>query len=268
VGRLDGKVALITGAARGQGRAHAVRLAGEGASIVGTDVCAQMGVGYVGATEADLKETVRLVEEAGGRMLGLKADVRSVAEMDDAVARGLDDFGRLDVVVANAGIFSFGRLWEITEEQWQETIDVNLTGVFHTLKSTVPILIDQGEGGSIVITSSVAGLRGVPFVGHYAATKHGVVGLCRTLANELGEYRIRVNSIHPAGVSTPMNDDPGLLELIAQHKHTLAPVFMNSLPYMMMEPEAISNMVAFLASDDSKYMTGVQVPIDMGTLIR
>jgi SDR family mycofactocin-dependent oxidoreductase len=268
VGRLDGKVALITGAARGQGRAHAVRLASEGASIIGTDVCAQMGVGYVGATEADLKETVRLVEEAGSQMLGLKADVRSVAEMDDAVARGRDEYGRLDVVIANAGIFSFGRLWEITEEQWQETLDVNLTGVFHTLKSTVPALIEQGDGGSIVIISSVAGLRGVPFAGHYVATKHGAVGLCRTLANELGEYRIRVNSIHPAGVLTPMNDDPGLLELIAQHKDTLAPIFMNALPYMMMEPEAISNMVAFLASDDSKYMTGVQIPIDMGTLIR
>jgi SDR family mycofactocin-dependent oxidoreductase len=268
MGRLDGKVALITGAARGQGRAHAVRLASEGASIIGTDVCAQMGVGYVGATEADLKETVRLVEEAGGHMLGLKADVRSQAEMDGAVARGLDDFGRLDVVVANAGIFSFGRLWEISEDQWQETIDVNLTGIFHTIKSTVPTLIDQGAGGSIIIISSVAGLRGVPFAGPYVATKHGAVGLCRTLANELGEHRIRVNSIHPAGVSTPMNDDPGLFELIAQHKDTLAPIFMNSLPYLMMEPEAISHMVAFLACDDSKYMTGVQVPIDMGTLAR
>ena len=268
VPRLTGRVALITGAARGQGRAHAIRLAAEGAAVVGIDVCTQMSVGYAGATEADLKETVRLVEAGGGRMLGVKADVRSLGDLDQAVRLGLEQYGRLDVVVANAGIFSFGRLWEITEEQWQEMIDVNLTGVFHTIRATVPTLITQGEGGSVIIISSVAGLRGVPFAGHYVAAKHGAVGLCRTLANELGEHRIRVNSIHPAAVSTPMNDDPGLIDLIAQHADTLAPIFMNALPYMMMEPEAISHMVAFLASDDSKYITGAQIPIDMGTLTR
>lgn len=261
-------MAFITGAARGQGRAHAVRMASEGASIVGLDVCAQMGVGYVGASDADLEETVRLVEDTGGRMLGIKGDVRSAADVDAAVAKGLEEFGRLDVVVANAGIFSFGLLWEISEEQWREMIDVNLTGIFHTLKATVPPLIRQDQGGSIIIVSSVAGLRGVPFAGHYVAAKHGAVGMCRTLANELGQFRIRVNSIHPAAVDTHMNDDPALLELIAEHAHTLAPIFMNSLPYMVMEPEAISEMVAFLASDDSKYMTGAQIPIDMGTLAR
>jgi NAD(P)-dependent dehydrogenase (short-subunit alcohol dehydrogenase family) len=158
-------------------------------------------------------------------------------------------------------------LWEVTPEQWRDMIEVNLTGVFHTIKATVPTLIEQGQGGSIIITSSVAILRGVPFAGHYAAAKHGAVGgLCRTLANELGPHRIRVNSIHPAGVSTPMTTDPGLFELMTDHADTLAPIYMNSLPYMTMDPEYVSHMVAFLASDDSMYMTGAQIPIDMGTL--
>jgi NAD(P)-dependent dehydrogenase (short-subunit alcohol dehydrogenase family) len=194
--------------------------------------------------------------------------VRDLEALVGAVAHGIGELGRLDVVVANAGIFSFGFLWEITEDQWQTMIDVNLTGVFHTIKATVPALIEQGEGGSMILVSSVAGLRGVPFAGHYAAAKHGVVGMCRTLASELGPHRIRVNSIHPAAVQTPMNDDASLFELITAHADTLAPIFMNSLPYMTMEPSDVSNMVAFLASDESRYMTGAQIPIDMGTLAR
>jgi SDR family mycofactocin-dependent oxidoreductase len=268
MGRLDGRVAFITGVARGQGRAHARRLAAEGAAVVGIDVCAQIEKGYPGATEDDLRETVRLVEEAGGRMIGDKADVRQQAEVSQAVHRAVEEFGRLDIVVANAGIFSYGFLWEISETQWQDMIDVNLTGVFHTIKATVPFMIDQAQGGSIIIISSVAGLRGVPFAGHYVAAKHGAVGLCRTLANELGLHKIRVNSIHPAAVDTPMNSDPGLFKLVLDHSETLAPIFMNTLPYHMMQPDDISNMVVFLASDESKYMTGAQIPIDMGTLLR
>jgi SDR family mycofactocin-dependent oxidoreductase len=268
MGRLDGKVAFITGAARGQGRSHAVRLASEGAAIIGIDVCAQLVAGYPGATQEQLAETVELVKAEGQTMVAVRADVRHLDQVVAAVAEGLAEFGRLDIVVANAGIFTFGLLWEITEEQWHDMIDVNLTGVFHTIKATVPTLIEQGEGGSIVVVSSVAGLRGVPFAGHYAAAKHGAVGLCRTLANELGQHRIRVNSIHPAAVRTPMNNDPGLFELILRHADTLAPIFMNALPYMSMEPSEVSHMVAFLASDDSKYMTGAQIPIDMGALTR
>ena len=268
MGRLSGKVAFITGAARGQGRAHAVRLASEGADIIGIDVCAQVEKGYPGATEADLAETARLVEGTGRSMVAVRADVRDLAAVGDAVAAGVERFGRLDVVVANAGIFSYGFLWEITPEQWRDMIDVNLTGVFHTIKATVPRLIEQGEGGSVILVSSVAGLRGVPFAGHYAAAKHGVVGLCRTLANEVGAHRIRVNSIHPAGVTTPMTTDAGLFDLILAHSETLAPIYMNTLPYLSMEPEYVSNMVAFLASDESMYMTGAQIPIDMGTLAR
>jgi len=268
MGRLDGKVALVTGAARGQGRAHAVRLASEGAQIIGVDICAPLDVKYAPATLDDLHHTASLVAGEGRHMVEVQADVRSLAQLQDALAKGLAQFGRLDIVIANAGILSAGLLWEITEEQWQQMIDVNLTGVWHTLKATVPTLIDQGEGGSIIIVSSVAGLRGPPFVGHYAAAKHGAVGLCRTLANEVGAYKIRVNSIHPAAVSTRMNDDPDLFELITRFADTLGPIFMNTLPYMMMEPSDVSGLVAFLASDESKHMTGAQIPIDFGTLGR
>lgn len=268
MGQLEGRVAFITGAARGQGRAHAVRLASEGAAIIGIDVCAEIQKGYPPATEEDLAETKRLVESAGGRMVAVRADVRHFDEVDQSVKEGLAEFGRLDIVVANAGIFSFGWLWEITETQWQDMIDVNLTGVFHTIKATIPTLIEQEQGGSVIIVSSVAGLRGPPFVGHYAAAKHGAVGLCRSLANEVGMHRIRVNSIHPAAVDTPLTSDPGLFDLILQNAETLAPIFMNALPYTTMQPDDISNMILYLASDASKYMTGAQIPIDMGTLLR
>ncbi|HVA73018.1 MAG TPA: mycofactocin-coupled SDR family oxidoreductase [Acidimicrobiales bacterium] len=268
MGRLDGKVALITGAARGQGRSHAVRLAAEGARIAGVDICAPLQVEYEPATPDDLAETVRLVEAQGQSMIGLRGDVRILADLQKAVAATLEAFGRIDVVVANAGILTAGLLWELSEEQWQDMIDTNLTGVWHTIKATVPAMIEQGSGGSIIIVSSVAGLSGTPFVGHYVAAKHGAVGLSRALANELGAHRIRVNSVHPAAVNTKMNDGPTLPDLINRFSDTLGPVFMTSLPYFMMEPEAVSNAVAFLASDESKYITGVQVPVDMGTLNR
>lgn len=261
-------MAFITGAARGQGRSHAVRLAAEGADIIGVDVCQQLVKGYPGATEADLQETVRAVQDKGRSMVALKGDVRSFDDLSHAVSEGLARFGRLDVVVANAGIFSFGRMWEIELDAWQDVIDVNLTGVFHTIKATVPTLIEQGEGGSVILISSVSGLKGTPFTGAYTAAKHGVTGLCRTLANELGEHKIRVNSIHPASVPTPMISDPALFDLILEHSETLAPIFMNTLPYVDMPADYVSHMVAYLASDESRYMTGAQIPIDFGTLNR
>jgi SDR family mycofactocin-dependent oxidoreductase len=268
MGRLEGKVAFVTGAARGQGRSHAVRLAAEGADIVGIDVCQQLVKGYPGATEAELQETARMVGDQGRSMVAVKADVRSFDELAAAVGEGVDRFGRLDIVVANAGIFSFGRMWEIELDEWQDVIDVNLTGVFHTIKATVPRLIAQGEGGSIILISSVSGLKGTPFTGAYTAAKHGVTGLCRTLANELGEHKIRVNSIHPASVPTPMISDPALFELILEHSETLAPIYMNTLPYVDMPADYVSHMVVYLSSDESKYMTGAQIPIDFGTLNR
>ncbi len=266
--RLDGKVALITGAARGQGRAEAVRLASEGADIIAVDSCADAAsTHYPGATREDLDACVKDVEALDRRVVARVADVRDFAALSAAVAEGVAELGRLDVVVANAGICSAAMSWEITPEQWQETLDVNLTGVFHTVKATVPTLIAQGTGGSIVITSSVAGLRGLPFLGHYVASKHGVVGLARTLANELGQYRIRVNTVHPNGVATGMTV-PDMQPLIAEHAATLGPIFMSALPDQVSQPEDIAAAVAWLASDDARHVTGSQIPVDLGTLVR
>lgn len=266
--RLTGKVAFITGAARGQGRAEAVRLAAEGADIIAVDIegPASRYVKYGPATRAELEETVKLVEEQGRRILAREVDVRDLAGLEAVVRDGVAAFGRLDVVVANAGIVNYGRTWELDEEQWQDTIDVNLTGVWKTVKATVPTLIEQGQGGSVIITSSVAGLKGLPFLAHYASSKHGVVGLARVLANELGEHDIRVNTIHPHGVNSGMTDG-SMGDFLAQAP-LLGPIFMPTLPYQMVEPEDIANMVAFLASDEAKYITGAQLPVDLGALNR
>ncbi len=268
-GRFAGKVAFITGAARGQGRAEAVKFAREGADIIAVDICADFAsTPYPGATRADLDETVRLVEEAGGKIAATVADVRDYAGLSAALQAGVEQFGRLDIVIANAGICSGRMSWEISAEQWQETIDVNLTGTFNTAKAAIPHLLEQGEGGSIVFTSSVSGLKGTPFTAHYTATKHGITGLAKTMANELGEHRIRVNTIHPAGVETGMNMSADMGPLFAEHAHTLAPIYMNSLPYAIAQPEEIADVVAWVCSDEAKYMTGVQVPVDIGNLNR
>jgi SDR family mycofactocin-dependent oxidoreductase len=269
MGRLSGKVALVTGAARGQGRAHARRLAEEGADIIAADICAPVAtVKYASATPEDLAETVRLVQQHDRRIVARELDVRDLPALEQLVADGIAELGRLDIVVANAGIMTAGRLWELTTDQWEQVVGVNLTGVWHTVKATVPAMIEQGSGGSIILTSSVAGLTGQPFVGHYVATKHGIVGLCRTLANELGEYHIRVNSIHPVGVNTEMIAEPDLFPLIEQRQDTLGPIFMNTLPVDFIEPEDVAGLVAFLASDEARHMTGAQVPIDLGNTNR
>ena len=266
--RLEGKVALITGAARGQGRAHAVRLAGEGADVIALDVNASAATtAYPGPTADDLAETVRLMEEQDRRIVAREADVRDLAALSAVVTEGVAELGRLDVVVANAGICSANLSWETTVEQWQETIDVNLTGVFFTAKATVPVLLEQGTGGSIIITSSVAGLRGLPFLGAYVASKHGIVGLARTMANELGQHGIRVNTLHPHGVATGMTVDD-LQPLIGQYASTLGPIFMQSLPDQVSQPEDMAAAVAWLASDDARHVTGIQLPVDLGTLAR
>lgn len=267
MGRLSGKVALITGAARGQGRAEAVRLADEGADVIAIDVAGPVTeyVGYPAATREDLKRTVELVEEKDRRVVAAEADVRDFAALKDAVDSGVAELGRLDVVVANAGICNFGRVWELELDQWQTLIDTNLTGVFHTLKATVPTLIAGGAGGSIIVTSSVAGLKGLPFLGHYAAAKHGVTGLCKTLANELAEYDIRVNTVHPHGVNTQMGADGRLPKMLEGHD-ALGTMFMPALPHAVAEPEDIANLVAFLAGDESKYITGSQLRVDLGNI--
>jgi NAD(P)-dependent dehydrogenase (short-subunit alcohol dehydrogenase family) len=222
---------------------------------------------YDGPTEEDLAETVRLVEAQDRRILARKADIRDLGALQALVEDGVAEFGRLDVVVANAGICPANWSWEIPVEQWKEVIDVNLTGTFYTMKATIPTLIEQGTGGSIIITSSVAGLRGHPFLAHYAASKHGVVGMAKSMAVELGQYDIRVNTIHPHGVATGMQPKR-MFDLITENAATLGPIFMGTLPDPISQPEDIAAVVAFLASDDSHHMTGVQLPVDLGTLLR
>lgn len=266
--RFEDKVVFITGAARGQGRAEAVRFAEEGANVIAVDACAEfVSTSYPAATEEDLAETVALVEKAGGRIVASKVDVRDFAGLSAALAAGIETFGRLDVVVANAGICSAAMSWEITAEQWQETVDVNLTGVFNTAKAAVPHLLSQGEGGAMVFTSSVAGIKGIPFTAHYVATKHGITGLAKAMANELGEHRIRVNTVHPAGVATGMNMSE-IAPLFEKYSTTLAPIFMNSLPSYITQPEEIAATVAWLCSDEASQITGAQIPVDMGNLNR
>ena len=203
-GRVAGKVAFITGAARGQGRSHAIRLAEEGADIIAVDICEDIAsVGYGLATEADLADTVKAVEALDRRIFARKADVRDQPALKAAVDAGVAELGKLDIVSANAGICTVQAWDDVTPAVWQDTIDTNLTGVWNTLVVSIPHLLANG-GGSIIATSSTAGIKGLPFLGPYAAAKHGVVGICRSLANELADKSIRINTVHPTGVDTPM----------------------------------------------------------------
>jgi SDR family mycofactocin-dependent oxidoreductase len=216
---LAGKVAYVTGAARGQGRSHCIRLARAGADIVAIDACAPVTEhnGYPPATPEDLAETVSLVEGEGRKILADEVDVRDAAAQQRMVADALEQFGRLDIVVANAGVLNWGRLWEISAQQWQDTLDINLTGLWHTIKAVVPPMIDAGNGGSIITISSAAGIKAVPGCGHYCASKFGVVGLTNSLAVELGEFGIRVNSVHPYGTDTPMGNDTTMWKIFQDH---------------------------------------------------
>ncbi|HEY6855690.1 MAG TPA: mycofactocin-coupled SDR family oxidoreductase [Mycobacterium sp.] len=268
-GRLKGKVALITGAARGQGRAHAVRLASEGADIIGVDICAPIAsVPYPLATADDLAATVKLVEDTGARIVAKEADVRDRASLSDAVQAGIDELGRLDIVIANAGIAPM----QSGDDGWRDVLDVNLTGVYNTIKAAIPTMVKQGTGGSIVLISSAAGLAGVgsPDAGSvgYAAAKHGVVGLMRVYANLLAKQNIRVNSIHPTGVETPMIDNDftrGWLAKMAADSDSPGTLG-NALPVEVLQPEDIANAVAWLVSDQARYITGVTLPVDAGFL--
>src|ERR1700761_1472449 len=276
-GRVAGKVAFITGAARGQGRSHAIRLAQEGADIIAVDVCEDVPtVPYGGATEADLAETVKQVEALDRRIVATKADVRDYAQLKAALDDGVAQLGRLDIVSANAGIGSSPHTaWEMDEETWQTMIDVTLTGVWHSAKAAIPHLIEGGRGGSIVLTSSAAGLMAYPNIAHYVSAKHGVVGLMKTLALELAPHFIRVNSIHPTQVDTPMIQNEATWRLFrpdldhpARADFEPASQAMNVLPIPWVEPVDISNAVLFLASDEARYITGVPLPVDAGCLIK
>ena len=268
-GSLQGRVAFITGAARAQGRSHAVRLAREGADIVALDICAPVSstLTYTPATPEDLSETVRLVEAEGRKVLAREADIRDDAAMRQLVADGVEQFGRLDILVANAGVLGWGRLWELTDEQWDTVIGVNLTGTWRTLRAAVPAMIDAGNGGSIVIVSSSAGLKATPGNSHYSASKHGLVGLTNSLAIELGEFGIRVNSIHPYSVDTPMIEPEPMMQIFAKH-----PRYVHSFPPMplqykgFMTSDEVSDVVVWLAGDGSGTLSGTQIHVDKGAL--
>jgi SDR family mycofactocin-dependent oxidoreductase len=264
-GRVAGKVAFITGAARGQGRAHAVALAAEGADVVAVDVCAPIGfTSYPGSTTDDLDETVRLVEAQGRRIIAVPADVRDRAALESAAAAGVEALGHLDVVVANAGIGSIHRWDRVTSEIWQNTIDVNLTGAWNTVMATAQHVIDAG-GGSIILVSSAGGLKAMPFMIPYTASKFAVTGLAKAFAKELADHGIRVNSLHPGGVDTIMaQGESDAAELFAAHPR-LAGSFANVLPVGLLPIDAISPAVVFLASDESRYVTASEVFVDAGT---
>ncbi len=276
-GRVAGKVAFITGAARGQGRSHAIRLAQEGADIIAVDLCGQVAtVPYAMATPADLAGTVKEVEALDRRIVASQADVRDFGALKAALDDGVAQLGRLDIVSANAGIFSFATLEELDDPTWQAMIDVNLTGVWHTAKAAIPHLRAAG-GGSMILTSSTAGLQAIEHLGHYTSAKHGVVGLMRTLARELAPDLIRVNSVHPCTVDTDMIHNSASYELFASDlpvaertKEVLAPRFqsLNVLPIPWIEPVDVSNAVLWLASDEARYVTGVTLPIDAGLLTK
>lgn len=267
-GRVAGKVAFITGAARGQGRSHAIRLAEEGADIIAVDICRDYGtVPYAMATEADLAETVKAVEALDRRIVATQADVRDAGALKAAVDDGVAQLGRLDIVSANAGICTVQSWDEVTPAVWQDTLDTNLTGVWNTMVVSVPHLIAAG-GGSIICTSSTAGIKGLPYLAPYVAAKHGVVGIARTMANELAIHKIRVNTVHPTGVDTPMGNGLGGLEPLINRDPSLGPIYMNTLPVETVDPRDISNAVLFLASDEARYVTGLEFTVDAGNTIR
>ena len=265
-GKLEGKVAFITGAARGQGRSHAVRLAQEGADIIAVDICRQIEtVPYPMATPEDLDQTVKEVEALDRRIFARQADVRDEAGLKAAFEAGVAELGPVDIVLANAGIAPMSV--HETHDAWQDVIDVNLTGVFNTVEIAIPSVIARGKGGAIVLTSSTAGINGIggPTRGGlgYTAAKHGVVGLMRSYANNLAQHSIRVNTVHPTGVNTPMVVNDAMQEFLAQDPQ-LSNAMANALPVDMVEPVDISNAILWLVSDDARYVTGITVPVDAG----
>jgi SDR family mycofactocin-dependent oxidoreductase len=269
--RLSGKVAFVTGAARGQGRAHAIALAAAGADIVAFDLCDDVATApYPLATQDDLRETVKVVEEHGRRILSVVGDVRSAEALEGAVAQALDAFGRIDILVANAGIWDLGPLWELTEEQWQTMLDINLTGVWRTVKAVVPTMIAQ-HSGSIVLTSSVNGFEAGAGMTHYVSAKHGVLGLMRNAALELGPHNIRCNAVCPGIIDTKMNDWQGAYDMMAgrpggtgEDRRVAAYNWSALAGRGLLEPDAVSSAVVWLVSDDAGVVTGVALPVDAG----
>lgn len=276
---LDGKVALVTGAARGQGRAHALKLAEEGATVVGLDIAGKTAIDtmfYPLATAEDLAQTAKELEALGGQHLTRQVDVRVQDQLDAVVAEIKERFGRLDVVAANAGIATnFRKAWELTDAEWQDVIDVDLTGVWRTTKAAIPLMIEAGNGGSITLTSSLAGLKGYSNIAGYVAAKHGVNGLMKTLANELGEYGIRVNTVCPGLINTEMMMNQPTYDLFrpeldnpSQDDATEVFNSMQVLPTKWLEPRDVSEVIAWLASDAARFITGTMIPVDGGQIGR
>lgn len=267
MGTVDGKVAFITGVARGQGRAHAVRLAREGADIIGVDICADIAsMDYPNASEADLAETVKLVEAQGRRIVARKADVRDFDQLTAAFQEGFAALGRIDIVIANAGIVRLSPEADPLAE-WQDIIDTNLTGSWHTVRAALPSMIEGGRGGVIILTSSTAGLKGIgsPYAGAqaYTSAKRGLVGLMQVLANDLAQHWIRVNTIHPTGVATGMTMNESMAKLMAQSDGPTA-AMQNALPIEILQPDDVADAVLWLVSDAARYVTGVALPVDAG----
>ena len=275
-GRVAGKVAFITGAARSQGRSHAIRLAQEGADIIAVDIAGPVEsvTAYQPATEEDLAETVKEVEALDRRSIATKADVRDSQALKQALDEGVAQLGKLDIVVANAGIYQTHPALELDDAGWQETIDINLTGVWNTVKVSLPHLV-ANKGGSVILTSSVAGLKGLANSVHYNAAKHGVVGIMRTIGNEFAQHGIRVNSVHPTAVNTIMIQNKQVWGLFDPDnpnptRESAEGVFksINALDIPWVEPVDISNAILFLASDEARYITGVTLPVDAGAMIK
>ncbi|MGD9985532.1 mycofactocin-coupled SDR family oxidoreductase [Pseudonocardia sp.] len=265
-GRVAGKVVLVTGAARGMGRSHALRLAEEGADLVVADICRDVdGVRYPMARPQDLADTARAAEQRGARVVPVAVDVRDGERLATETARAADDLGGLDAAVANAGVLVTGAWDSPSARDWRAVVDVNLIGVWHTCLAAIPHLVARG-GGSLVNISSTAGIKGNPLMTAYTAAKHGVVGLSTSLANELAAFSVRVNTVHPAGVATGIESD--LDALLRTDRPDLAPVYTNALPVRRVEPIDVSNAVVYLVSDESRYVTGTQLKVDAGAAIR
>lgn len=273
--RLEGKIALITGAARGIGRAQAVRFAEEGADIIAIDVCASVETTVTPpASESDLAETVAQIEALGRKVESAVVDVRDLEALRSAVDSGVEALGGLDIVCATAGITSSGGALTMSETMWQTMLDVNLTGVWHTTTVAAPHLIARG-GGSMTLTSSIAGLRGLVGVAHYTAAKHGVVGLMRSLAKELAPHNVRVNTVHPTNVDTLMIQNPLVrgkfrpdLENPTREEFAAAAMTMNMLAVPWIEPVDVANAALFLSSDEARYITSIALPVDAGSSSR
>lgn len=273
---LTNKVAFITGVARGQGRSHALALAQRGVRIIGNDVCAPVeSAPYSMATLDDLGETERLIKEAGGECVLRPGDVRDLQGMTGLVDEGVDLFGRLDIILANAGVCTYGELSTMAEDQWQEMLDIDLTGVWKTARAAVGHMISAGNGGSIVFTSSTAGLRNLNSIGHYVAAKHGVTGLAKAFANELAPHNIRVNSIHPSNCRTEMMLNTGVAKMFRPDLESptwrdavdsYGTIHLLGTPWV--EPEDVSNAIVFLVSDEARFITGSAIPVDAGMLAK